>query len=349
MDSATHSIPARILIVRLSSIGDILLSFPLVQAIANSYPEAKIDFLTGKAHTELLQPIASRLDKILRFDKTHDRRERGRIRAILRKSDYDFILDIHNNHRSRSMLAGLGISVHRLQKYRVRRFLYTKCRWKSVYPHIHVAQKYLNTFPIALDNPDLYVKIDYGLPELTENIDNFLADFPPKKPKIILFPGARHFTKRWPLEYYAELIAVILDQTDWQVIIGGDTEDGQYVSQLKVLENQRVHNACGQFDLLEIMLLIRICDWVVSNDSAPMHMAALFHKKQIAIFGNTVPRFGFAPLNPKAVILENRQLRCRPCSHIGYKKCPKGHFRCLRDISVESVMKKLELSDPSTP
>jgi heptosyltransferase-2 len=100
--------------------------------------------------------------------------------------------------------------------------------------------------------------------------------------------------------------------------------------------------------LLESIVLIQKSNIILSNDSAPMHISALFSKPQVAIFGGTTPQLGFAPLSPNALVIENEKLKCRPCSHIGRAKCPKKHFKCMKEITAEMVYENLLIGQRGT-
>ena len=341
MPTANLQHPQKILIIRLTSIGDIILSFPLIRSLKQHFPLAQIDFLVAAQFEELLQPVRPLISSVIPYDKTRDRDEIRRLRNQIKGDDYDFILDIHNNLRSRRLLFGLRVPVFRIRKYLVRRCLYVKFGWKSIYPEIPVYRKYLRASPVKLPEPVSFEIEDFHEPEIEARLRAEIPALSASAKSIILFPGARHFTKRWPLEYYEALIRLILKKTAWNVIIGGDAGEAEYIRGMVILSHPRVTNICGKYSLLDTIVLIRHCDFVVSNDSAPMHIAALFGKPQVAIFGNTHRRFGFAPLNPTAVIIENNDLKCRPCSHIGFEKCPKGHLKCLREISPERVFDEI--------
>jgi heptosyltransferase-2 len=330
--------PEKILIIRLSSIGDIILSYPLLMELNDKYPDCEIDYLIAQKYQDLLYPIRRKLHAILTFNKNRGPAQIIKYRRKIKDRNYDWILDLHNKPRSWILTIFTAAKTFRVNKYQIKRWLYIKFSW-DIYPEIPVYQKYFNTAPVELQKTEKWYFKDCR----NEKIKNRLSDKHPvlnqSKPVILIFPGAKHKTKQWPLKNYFELINKIIKQTDWIVILSGDKHDARAIN--KKFENKRIINTCGKYNLIETMCLVSLCDMIISNDSGPMHMAAVFHKPQIAIFGSTVPRFGFSPYNDKALIIENKNLKCRPCSHIGYDKCPRDHFKCMRAITVPHIFREL--------
>lgn len=330
------------MIIRLSSIGDILLCYPTIQVLRKRFPRARIDFLVAREFEEALSPFRPLLTSVLRYDRQNDKAEIRRFRRHIKQTGYDWIIDLHNSLRTRRLLWCSGSKTFRVRKYIIRRYLYIKLGWQ-LYPHIPVFRKYLASLPFRVDEGDYQMTIpDRPDPDQVSKMKSRLPVLSNNNKNIIIFPGARHFTKRWPLSYFAELINMILDRTAWNIILGGDEQDRHYLQPLLSNNSPRLIDASGRFSLRESFLLIRLGDALISNDSAPMHVAALYDKPQIAVFGNTVPRFGFAPQNSQAIIIENDPLACRPCSHIGYSKCPEKHFRCMRHIPPAQIFVALQ-------
>lgn len=333
-------IPSQILIIRLSSIGDILLSFPLIQALRREYPDTAIDYIVGKDYADILTPVRPLLREVITYDKKKGRPETRRIRKIIREKEYPLIADLHNNLRTLRLTYRQSGTVTRFRKYRIRRFFYVKWRW-NVYAADSVRRRYLQTLRLTFQDTG-FRPLDFQ-PEkdIRERLIKDIPALAAHNRCVLIFPGARHFTKRWPLEYYQTLIHMLLAKTDLTIIIGGGRDEAAYVQPLLKPGQSRIIDACGKYGLYESFTLIALSDLIISNDSAPMHIAALLGKPQIAIFGNTVRQFGFYPENPRAVILEDNSVSCRPCSHIGYEKCPQKHFDCMRKITPAMVFEKI--------
>ncbi|GAB4377079.1 MAG: hypothetical protein Kow0042_24250 [Calditrichia bacterium] len=161
--------------------------------------------------------------------------------------------------------------------------------------------------------------------------------------EVVVAPGARHFTKRWPPDYYAELIKLIYEKYGQKCILVGGREDIPIAKQIiSLTADVPVHSVVGEFSILQTAALIERAHLVICNDSGLMHIAAAYQKPTIAFFGSTVQEFGFFPANSKAIVLENQNLSCRPCSHIGRSRCPKKHFRCLIEITPQQVLVEIE-------
>jgi heptosyltransferase-2 len=157
---------------------------------------------------------------------------------------------------------------------------------------------------------------------------------------IALAPGAGFFTKRWPIKKFEQLIDIIQEREKTAIVVFGGAEDKEIGSVLKKAKN--VIDFCGKSSLLETAYLISRGRMLISNDTGLMHMATAVQTPVLAIFGSTVRELGFFPYRSESQVIENSSLLCRPCSHIGRHKCPKGHFKCMEDISVKQVYKELE-------
>lgn len=332
--------PSQILLIRLSSIGDILLTFPAIQALQRNRPDTAIDFVIAREYQDVLTPVRRLLRNIITYDKSKTGSETRRIRRIIREKQYPLIIDLQNNLRTLSLTVLQKGAVHRFRKHHLRRFCFVQWRW-NVFNYPPVWRRYLSTIPLnpgdaafriteSRIDPAVINRLKADTPALAEN-----------RPAILIYPGARHFTKRWLPDYYQKLITLILAETDYAVILGGSQAEAADNQHLAAIAPHRITDTSGKYTLSENFTLVSLCDLTISNDSAPMHIAALLGRPQIAIFGSTVRQFGFYPENSRAEIMEDNSVTCRPCSHIGYQKCPKQHFRCMRNITPEQVFATL--------
>jgi heptosyltransferase-2 len=164
-----------------------------------------------------------------------------------------------------------------------------------------------------------------------------------KAEKVVgICPSARHATKRWPKERYAELAVSLAREADAKILLFGGPDDRELCGEIAgVVRTQagadRVADLSGSLSLLGTAAAMEFCDVIITNDSGLMHIAAAKQRNLIALFGSTVREFGFFPVNDNSLVLERMGLSCRPCSHIGRPSCPKGHFRCMLDTSVADV------------
>jgi lipopolysaccharide heptosyltransferase II len=210
--------------------------------------------------------------------------------------------------------------------------------------NLTVAERYIETvekYGIVNDNKGLEIFIpDTTLFEVSGKIAALRLN---KFEKVIgICPGSKHFTKRWQKEKFAEVAVRAAQEYHAKVLLFGGREernDCEFVKEevARRISDQSVTNFAGTFSLLESAAALEFCDVVITNDSGLMHLAAAKQKKIVAIFGSTVKEFGFAPYGTEAIVIENNSLDCRPCTHIGKNVCPKEHFKCLADISVDEV------------
>ena len=316
----------RLLIIRLSSLGDILLTTPVIRALKIKFPSAKIDFLLREEYEDTLKYNSNLNNKIL-LKRDYDVDELVR---ELKENNYDMVIDLQNNGRSRAITKKIGVKSLKYKKNNWQKFLLVKFNLQSNSKPRLVPERYANAIPgLQLDNKGL----DLFLPD---NLTKSLVD---EYKYIGLCPGSRHFTKKYPEEYFVELGKTILD-SGRQVVLFGGSDD------LEV--NDRLHsnltgsiNLSNNNDLLQTANDMKFCEAIICNDSGLMHTATAVGVPVVAIFGSTVTDFGFAPYNNPNLILENKLLNCRPCSHIGRSNCPKHHFKCMKEIYPHLVFESL--------
>jgi lipopolysaccharide heptosyltransferase II len=345
----------KILIIRLSSLGDVLLATPLIRQLRQKYPQVQLDFLVRDEYAELLRHHPG-LSGLIEFDIQQGFTSLQKMRKKIRQTRYDVILDIHNNLRSRYLCFGLPyLSFFKTRVYRIRknpfiRFLLVKFKinlYRRLYGRIiPVWEKYLLTarsLGIITDNGRLELYLTEGNIIAAQNFRIALAG---NNWEIVIAPGARHFSKRWPEEYFVELIKQLFAKTGLRMVLAGGAEDLPVIEKiLQQLPEGMAASSAGKLSLLETAALIKQSKLMISNDSGLMHLGAALDVPLIAIFGSTVEELGFFPNSPKVIVVENRGLYCRPCSHIGRSSCPEKHFRCMREITpgniISTILQKL--------
>lgn len=348
MKSKLTRTPQKILIIRLSSLGDILLSTPLIRALRQKYPRVQLDFLIRKEYSDLLRYHPA-LSNIIEFDVNGGFAALVEMARKIRKTRYDCVLDIHNNLRSRFLCLGLMfISGFKTRVYRIRknffiRFLLVKFKinlYRKLYGRvIPVWEKYLRTArPLGIMPED--GKLEIYLPRQVEiTVKKFLNTLSENNWSVVMAPGARHFTKRWPEDYFSELIKQVFLKTGRRTILVGGKDDLPTIKKIiQQLPEGIAVSTAGHFSVLETAAIIKNKWLMISNDSGLMHLGIALEIPLIAIFGSTVEELGFFPHNPRARVVENHGLYCRPCSHIGRKDCPEKHFRCMREIKPEDIL-----------
>ena len=336
----------RILIIRFSSLGDVVLSTALLPVLARERPEVRVDYLTRSEYADLLRfhPL---VDRVLCLDPKQRASRAGRVRRAIRLMPYQAVLDLQASWLSLWLtLPPRPWPVAHFKKHRFRRFLrvHTPLNlYRPPFPPVaSVPQRYLNTLKllgIRATPSRLEVKLPAALLTWAEAR---WTDLRREGFAVLLAPGARHFTKRWPPEYYAQLIRQIRERLGKKSVLIGAPEEQALCQQIAdAAPAESTQNLAGRLNLLQTAALIARAPALVSNDSAAMHLAAAFQRPQLAIFGGTTQELGFFPLNPNATILENRTLTCRPCSHIGRKTCPRGHFLCMKTLTPQQALHHL--------
>ncbi len=318
----------KLLIIRLSSLGDILLTTPLLRSIKKEYPSAQIDFLIRNAYKECVEhnPYISEL-----LIYTNDKDTQKGLAQKLINSEYDFVIDLQNNLRSKKLTGSFKCPVYRFSKRSIEKFLLVNFKINLLKDAPSIPERYAKSFPgFELDNEGLEI----FLPKEFSTSEK-------KEDRIIGFcPGSRHFTKMWPKEFYIELGRKLTEKGYAVHLIGGQSD----IDICKEI-SFAIHGAVdlsNQNNLYLTAAEIKKCSAVVCNDSGLMHLACAVKTPVLVFFGSTVKEFGFAPYKNKNLILENNSLSCRPCSHIGRNKCPKRHFNCMNDITPQLACEKLE-------
>lgn len=314
----------KILIIRLSSLGDILLATPVIRTVKLKYPEAQVDFILKKEYQESLKfnPNISNL-------YCYEKNEASRLKDRIQSEKYDIIIDLQNNFRSRKLISGIDSEIKRFSKPTLKKLLLVHLKINLLKNLKTIPERYADAAGVELDNKSLELflpaDIKTNLPD-----ENFIG----------FCPGAKHFTKRWLPEYFIEL-GNELTKLGFTIILFGGKSDKEIC---KSISNQISGCINMQNDdrLLKTAAEMKKCRLIVSNDSGLMHTASAVGVKFVTIFGSTVREFGFAPIGSQNLILENNSLSCRPCSHIGKSTCPKKHFKCMKDITPQIVLGHLQ-------
>lgn len=337
-----YSQPKKILVIRLSSIGDIILMTPLLRNLRRHFPAAQIDVVAKAAFVDLLRhhPAINHLFEVVPEVGSAGLRKLG---ESLRGQHYDVVLDMHQNFRSFQLVrAAQAPLTLRHQKFILRRWLLVQFKWNLLRQAPPIRQRYLAAAaPLGVvddgQSPELY-----WTAEEDRAADAALrsAGWNGETPLIALAPGAGFFTKRWPIEHFAEIAREISNRGDFTVILGGP-HDQILAEHIQNGLKRNCVSLAGQTSLLVSAAILKKCRALVANDSGLMHMAEAVGIPLVAIFGSTTRELGFFPQLKTSRVIENADLRCRPCSHLGKAKCPRRHFLCMREITPNQVLGKL--------
>lgn len=314
----------KVLIVRFSSIGDIVLTTPVVRCLKLQYDQAEIHYLTKQSYRDLLVSNPY-IDKLWLYDHNFDA-----LLPRLKAQQFSFIVDLHKNWRSRYIRLRLGVSGASFPKLNFKKWLLVRFHI-DLMPDIHIVDRYFRAVS-ALGVVNDMNGLDFVTPAADEV---WPGDLPPahRKGFIAVVIGGKHNTKIYPADKVIEVCRLLSQPV---VLIGGpeDRERGAYIAERT---GQEVLNCCGIYNFNQSASLIRQASAVLTNDTGMMHIAAALGKPIVSVWGNTVPAFGMYPFLKKgsetpSVMAGVSDLRCRPCSKLGYKRCPRKHFRCMNDI-----------------
>jgi heptosyltransferase-2 len=325
-----------VLIVRFSSIGDIVLTTPVVRAIRARHPAARITYVVREDYADLLRHNP-RIDRILTW---RHRSPLGPLARELRAGEWTHRLDLHGSLRSRHLRLLVGGKWTGYPKHRLRRSLLIasrRVRGGTLGPVVERYARAARELDITLDDrpAEVFVSVD-----AEQAADSFLDEHGLGRTRrlLALVPGAAHATKRWPTEHWAALVDRLAATNDL-VILGGAAERG-LADALADRGGPAVASAAGRFSLLGAAALLRRSAAVAAGDTGLMHLATAVGTPVIALYGPGVEELGFFPWHAAARVIE-RDLPCRPCSAHGSARCPLGHHRCLRDITPLEVAEAL--------
>ncbi len=329
-----------ILIIQTAFAGDVILTLPLLEEIKFKFPDAKVSFLCIPGAANILENNPF-VNEVIVFDKRNS--QKGifafyKFMISIRDMNFDLVISPHRSLRSTLLSyfskAGQTISfdVSALS------FLYkTKVTYKS---NVHEIIRNLSLLkPIGIIKEDIIVPVLFPSEDDCETVDNILKKFKIgiDEKFITIAPGSVWITKAYPEEKYAKVINILKEFDVKIVIVGGEDDEG-LGAMLKVLcKNTNVFNAAGKLTFLQSAELIRRSKVILTNDSAPLHIANAMGTKVIALFGATIPEFGFYPIGKNDVVFQTDGLKCRPCSIHGGNRCPIKTFLCMKSIEETDI------------
>jgi ADP-heptose:LPS heptosyltransferase len=316
----------KILILRFSSIGDIVLTTSVVRCLKNQLG-AEIHYLT-KAPFKTILSENPHIDKLITFEKSADE-----VLDILKNEKYDYVVDLHNNIRTLKLKGKLGVKSAAFPKLNMRKWLFVNTKW-DVMPDIHVVDRYFKAVE-SLGVQSDGLGLDYYIPE-SDQVDLYEILPTSFQSRYWVYTlGAQYKTKCLPEEKINELLVLI----DVPIVFLGGKEDANLGERLAEKFPLKSINLAGKLNLNQSASVVQQSSGVVCHDTGLMHIASAFQKKMAVIWGNTTPKIGMYPYLPKSEVeyFEVKELHCRPCSKIGFQKCPKGHFKCMNNQDLEAI------------
>lgn len=329
----------KFLIIRLSSIGDIVLTTPVVRCLKTQLPDVEIHFLVKSLFksTVVNNPYITKVHVLQEdWDQTI---------LSLKNEKFDFVIDLQKSLRSYRIKTALKIPAFSYRKLNFRKLVFTKLKWNVMPRQNHVVDRYLKTVePFGVYNDG--AGLDYFI---ATNEEVSEKDIPASHHAgyIAIVIGASFVTKKLPVYKLQELCAKI----DHPVILLGGVEDATDGEEIKKTDEVKIYNACGKFSLNESADLLRRAKLVVAHDTGLMHIASALKKQVIAVWGSTTPSLGMYPYFGANFLahgitlpyddVQVHKLWCRPCTKIGRTKCPQGHFKCMKSLPVDEVVLKV--------
>lgn len=312
----------KILVIRFSSIGDIVLTSPVVR-ILHRQLNAEVHFLVKPEYIPLVKDNPH-IHKVWTYEKEKGWKD---IAARLRNEDFDFILDLHHNIRSIAISKMVGSRTFRFNKLNIQKWALVnfKLDWM---PDLHIVERYAEAakpLGVKLDGEglDLYI-------EQANEIDTKEKFSLEKREFGVFAVGAAHPTKQLPTSQAIP----ILNELSHRIVLVGGPSDIQLADEIHQNTGEHVINAVGEMNLQQTASLVQQARFVMAPDTGVMHMAAAMKRPLIVFWGNTVERFGMYPYFGDEKVpyksIEVKDLSCRPCSKIGFDECPKGHFLCMK-------------------
>jgi ADP-heptose:LPS heptosyltransferase len=314
----------KFLIIRFSSIGDIVLTTPIIRGIKQQVENSVVHYLTKPQFKSLLEnnPHIDKLHLLKNYKQTIEE---------LRGENFDYIIDLHNNIRTFRFKNSLKVMDFTFKKLNWEKWLYVNFKINRL-PAKSIVDRYYETVSIFdVKNDNLGLDYFHG----DENIIN-LNDYSLIKNNYITFGiGGNHQTKKLPTKKIIEICKNIESPI---VLLGGkeDFLDGELIKN----DCSNTINLCGKININQSAFIVCQSRVVITHDTGIMHIAAAYKKDIISIWGNTVPEFGMYPYlaGISSKIYEIKGLKCRPCSKIGFKKCPKKHFNCMEKQDSNSIV-----------
>lgn len=324
----------KILIIRFSSIGDIVLTTPIIRCLKwQMDDDLELHYLIKEKYSSITHANPY-------VDKTHE--FSGSLRETIKElktEGFDYIVDLQNNHRSKMICRALKCEHHSFNKLDFKKLLLTTFKTNKL-PKVHIVDRYFEAVK-AIDIKNDGKGLDFFIsdtnqmqePDLPEEFRNgFYA--------VVI--GGSYNTKVLPTQKVIEVI----EKLDEPVILLGGSEDMTRAKEIVDAIGENVGNPVGMLNLEQSASIIKMAKAVLTNDTGMMHIAAALHKPIVSTWGNTVPEFGMTPYDPQhpefSKIIECKGLKCRPCSKLGYKNCPKKHFKCMNELNSDEICAALK-------
>lgn len=330
----------KFLVIRFSSIGDLVLTTPVVRCLKKQVTGAEIHYLIKPQFKMVMEPNPY-------IDKFHLlQQDWEAMIESLKEEKFDYIIDLHHNLRTLRIKNALKVPAYSFNKLNVEKLVFVKLKWNVMPKHLHIIDRYMETVkPFGVYNDG--EGMDYFIPREHEVADK---DIPASHHfgYVSIVIGASFYTKKLPVYKLQELCQKI----DYPIILLGAKEEFAEGEEIRKVDPVKLYNACGKFSLHESADLVRKSKLVIAHDTGLMHIAAALKRPVIAVWGSTTPSFGMVPYYGENFLINHarpyddvqvHKLWCRPCTKIGRNKCPQGHFKCMKNISIDDMVRKVHI------
>jgi ADP-heptose:LPS heptosyltransferase len=329
----------KFLIIRFSSIGDIVLTTPVVRCLKKQVPGCEIHYLI-KPQFKTVMAHNPYVDKLHLLNEDWEQ-----MIADLKEEKFDHIIDLHHNLRTLRVKKALKVPSTSFNKLNIEKLIFVKLKW-NVMPKLHIVDRYMETvksFGVRNDGAGM----DYFIPR-EEEVQQ--KDIPASHHLgfVAIVIGASYYTKKLPVYKLQELC----QKLDHPIILLGAKEEFAEGEEIRKVDPGKVYNACGKFSLNESADLVRKSKLVIAHDTGLMHIAAALKKPVIAVWGSTTPSFGMVPYYGENFLLSHarpyddaqvNKLWCRPCTKMGRNSCPQGHFKCMKQMDINDLIRKVNI------
>lgn len=329
----------RILIIRLSSIGDVILTTPILKSLKEKYPEIIIDFLVMKNFKDAIEGNPY-VDNLILFDKSKGDGFKSLVSLgkKLKKNNYTYVFDLHSKIRSKIISKAIGGKIHTYKKRGLLKTLLVKSRIIKYVVDDTIVRNYYKPFKILgidYEKEDLVFNFSKEDLQKVVNLSVDIDNVP------IIAPGASKETKKWTKEGFAQLVKLLYEKYKKKPLIIGSAAENEMCEDIRRLSGDLAVNLAGKLTLKESGALLSKGRFLVTNDSGPFHIGRGVKCPTYVIFGPTSPNMFEYDGNNILVYMEEE---CSPCSLHGDKECPKKHFNCMKKLSAKKIMKIIEES-----
>jgi heptosyltransferase-2 len=328
-------------------LGDAVLTLPLLRALKDRYPDAEIHFFVRAGVQSVFegQPEIAQVRPFAKRGTQKSLNAAVRLGWEIGREGFDLWISTHTSLRSALVAGATGIK-RRIGYNRpwYNRVAYTETVDRRFGELAEIERLMELVRPLGINGPAPEARL--VLPgKAVQVADHFWETFGFDRPVLGIHPGSTWPTKCWPVEYFGEIVSRAANEGAHVLVFAGPGEEAvaAQVVDLAQADPQRVTNLAGQLSLPELAAYLGRLDAYLTNDSGPMHLAWTQDVPLVALFGPTVEKLGFFPRGANSTVLENDGLACRPCGLHGPRKCPKDHFKCMRDLTPDRVWEALKV------